>query len=110
MEEIVAVKVRDSRGRKHYFLTWGRVFDPVDPKPLISVIRGHLHTFGIGKSLSIDVCDSLQEAVNERYFYEAFFEMTQVIGLGRARQKWKAAIKRRIRHGKEIYYLGRQRS
>ncbi len=32
MDDIVAIKVRDAKAQKHYFLTWGRIFDRVDPQ------------------------------------------------------------------------------
>jgi hypothetical protein len=32
MDDVGAVKITESKGREHFFLTWGRIFDRVDPK------------------------------------------------------------------------------
>ena len=42
MDDIVAIKVKDSKAQTHYFLTWGRIFDRVDPKELETVMAKHL--------------------------------------------------------------------
>ena len=109
MEDIVAIKVKDWRGRRHYFLTWGRAFDVVDPEPLLSAVQSHLRSFGIRRTRSVSVCDSLQEAARECYFYEALFAMSRRgIPFGGAYRKWKAAQKKQILQGREIYYLGKR--
>jgi len=109
VDDIVAIKVTDSRRRKHYFLTWGRVFHRIDPEPLITAIKPHLRTYGIEKVRRVDVCNSLQEASRERYFFEALFHMSaQGVPFGKTYTKWKSIQKKRIQQGKEIHYLGRR--
>lgn len=71
MDEVVAIKVIDSSSRPHFFLTWGRAFGAIDPAPLLSAILGVLAQFGIESVRSIQVCDTLQRAVRQPYFFEA---------------------------------------
>jgi hypothetical protein len=43
MDDIVAVEIRLATGENRYFLTWGRIQDAVEPKPLaelVLVMRG----------------------------------------------------------------------
>lgn len=77
MEDIVAIKVVEESGRDHFFLTWGRIFDPVDPESLLAVVRPKLPRWGVHKARSLEVCYSLQDAASEPYFYEALFMMAQ---------------------------------
>jgi hypothetical protein len=41
MDDIVTVKVRDSKANNHFFITWGRIFDRVNPKSLEVLIAAH---------------------------------------------------------------------
>ena len=47
MEDIVALKVVFTSGPSHYFLTWGRLIDPVETKGLEELVRSHLPKFGL---------------------------------------------------------------
>lgn len=108
MEDIVALKVTLTNGEARYFMTWGRVFDPVDPAPLQDAVWNQLHRFQIPTSpKSIAVCDSLQEAAGERYFYEALVKFCQLpIPFGSRYRIWATAARRRILKGQDISYLG----
>ena len=77
MDEVVAIKVIDARGRHHFFLTWGRVFDAIDPKPLLNAVRARLGQFGIERIRTIAVCNTLHMAAKQPYFYEALLEFSQ---------------------------------
>jgi hypothetical protein len=77
MDDVVAVKLTESKGRAHFFLTWGRIFDRVDPNGLETVIAKHAGRFGIKNPKSVAVCDSLKEASRARYFYESLFHISQ---------------------------------
>ena len=102
MEDIVAIRVIDSRGKKHFFVTWGRVFDAVDPKPLLDAVRSSLPKFGGMSAIrSIRVCETLQEAADQPYFYEALFSFS------RERDLSERVRRARIIAGKNIYYLGK---
>ncbi len=105
MEEIVAIKATDSRGKHHFFITWGRAFDRVDPKPLLSAVRPALSRFVTIRRL--EVCSTLQEASDQPYFFEALLAFAQKrIPSGEARRGWSAARRKQIAAGKDIYYLG----
>jgi hypothetical protein len=108
MEDIIAIRVTDSGGRKHYFLTWGRIFDRIETDELYLAIKPHLKRFGIKNKRQFHLCDSLREAMQQRYFFEGFFKMAQErIPYGvSSYPKWKSKQKARIKKGRGIYYLG----
>jgi hypothetical protein len=108
MDDIVAIKVKDAKARKHYFLTWGRTFNSVDPKQLESVVAKHASKFGIKNLRTVSVCDSLQEASAERYFYEALFHISQEkIPFGENTYgPWRAKMKRQMLSGRQLFYCG----
>ena len=108
MDDIVALKVVLDEGPNQYFLTWGRLIDPVETKSLEELVGSHLAQFGLGgAAVSISVCDSLREASRARYFYECFFQMCQKsIPFGDGYKNWAAQILEQLKQGREIYYLG----
>ena len=109
MENIVAVKVLDKTRGKVAFLTWGRVFDSTDPKPLMEAVAiAAAARFGLHQIVSIEVCKCLQEAADHQYFFEALSTLSgKPIPLGRATYRsWSAKMRRGIKSGKELYLLG----
>ena len=108
MDDVVAIKVSETKSKIHFFLTWGRIFDRVNPEEVEALIRKYASTFGIKKAKTVTVCDSLQEAAKARYFYEAFFHISQEkIPLGkRTYEFWRIKMKKQMRKGREIYYCG----
>src|SRR5438445_8817708 len=110
MDDVVAVAVALDSGDERYFLTWGRIQDPVDPSPLEAIVLEHSRSFSLGGDpVRARLCDSLKEASGERYFHECFFDLCQrQIPFGEATyQQWRQETDRRMRLGKEIWYLGR---
>ena len=108
MEDIVAVEVIKLDNKKLYFLTWGRVFDPVDEQQLLRSLEANLKKYGIVQYKKITLCPSLQKAVKAKYFYENFFLMSQKkIPFGRKYQVWRKTMITKIKQGKEIYFLGK---
>jgi hypothetical protein len=108
MENIVAIRVTDAKGKRHFFLTWGRIFDSTKTDELFIAIKPHLQKFGVKGASKLYLCESLREAAQQKYFFEAFFELSQEkISFGiKTYPKWKAKQKARIKNGKGIYYLG----
>lgn len=107
MEDLVAVKVTDDAEVDHYLITWGRIFDRVDPNPLLEAITPHLSSFGIKKFTRMSLCRSLRDASSQPYFYEAMFLFGQKkIPFGKNYTAWQKKQKKAIRKGQEIYYLG----
>jgi hypothetical protein len=108
MEDLVALRVTLTTGQKRYFLTWGRLYDPVEPAGLIEVVTPHVQRRSReGDVASIELCESLQEASNEPYFYEGLFDMARDgPTYGPDYQAWAQAKRERLSEGKELYYLG----
>jgi hypothetical protein len=106
MDDIVAIKIRTTDKRSHFVLTWGRLFDKIDDNKLLSVVSSNLDRFGITPK-KVELCESLQEASQAKYFYEGFFKISQEkIPFGLTYKKWVARKRKLLRKGKDIYYLG----
>src|SRR5207249_12074585 len=98
----------DLLGRKHSLVTWGRAFDPVDPKPLLHAVGLALSQFGLPAIRTLKICSTLQEASSQPYFFEALLAFSQYrIPSGKRRSAWNAARRKQIISGKDIYYLGK---
>ena len=107
MEDIVGIKIKDKIFGQVSFITWGRIFHPVDPQLLLDNVIRHTPKFGIKNVEAIDLCDTLQEISSFPYFYEALFEFSQkIIPDGKRYNVWKNKMKRAIERGEEIYFLG----
>lgn len=109
MEDLIAVRVWLESGEARYFVTWGRVQDAVDPDPVAQLVLEHSTTFSLGgRAVRAEVCQSLQEAREAPYFFEALFDFAQrPIPFGAQYEAWRAAKDTLMRSGKEISYLGR---
>lgn len=108
MEDIVAVAITLADGRCRYFLTWGRVFDPVDGAEWESLAMKHSTMFQLGgPAVSARLCESVREAASEPYFFEALFAMAQRrIPFGTKYEGWRRATAKALRSGREWWYLG----
>lgn len=108
MEDIVALEVALQSGVRRYFLTWGRLFDPVDPTSLIESARAHMSEQALGGEIkSIRVCDTLQVARDQPYFFEALFALSQTkIPRGDGYEDWRGHMRERLKNGHELYFLG----
>ena len=108
MDDIVAVEVRLATGERRYFLTWGRIQDHVDPAPLHALVLKAASGFGLGsEAVEARVCESVQEANGEPYFFEAFFGMCQErIPFGDEYEAWRKAKDQEMQSGKSLWYLG----
>jgi hypothetical protein len=109
MEDLVAFRVVNGKGRSYFFITWGRVFDSVDPSSLFKAVRPHLTKFeGIDRVRSLHLCRTLKEASGAPLFYEALFDFAQrPIPFGaKTYPRWRAKVRLRIQQGKDIYGLG----
>jgi hypothetical protein len=109
MEDIVAVRVELETGESRYFLTWGRIQDRVDSEILESLVLEYSRRCSLGAApLRAQLCDSLQEASNEPYFYEGLFSFcSSPIPLDERYKNWRKERDLRMKEGKEIYFLGR---
>jgi len=108
VDDIVAVEVRLEAGENRYFLTWGRVQDPVDPVPLARLVLSQAHRFGPlgGVPASARVLWSLHPALQAPNFFECFFSMCQaMIPFGDGYEKWRSEMATAMERGEQIWYL-----
>ena len=88
MEDIVAVAVDLDAGERRFFLTWGRIQDPVDRGPLERLILEQSTGFALGgKPLRAKVCSSLQVAADEPFF-EMKADVPDLAFLNTQRRYW----------------------
>lgn len=107
MENLVGIIVKDKNFGEVGFVTWGRVFDRVDPEPLLEAIKLNLKIFGIKELESIEVCDTLQEVSGFPYFYEAIFKFARdIIPKNMLYENWCKKKRQAILEGEDIYFLG----
>jgi hypothetical protein len=108
MEDIVAVELTTTDGDVCYFVTWGRIQSRVEPGPLEKLILKVADHFAIsGLPAKARLCWSLQDARETPYFYEALFTFSQrPIPFGPGYEKWRQRMHRRMRRGKQIYFVG----
>jgi hypothetical protein len=109
MDDVIAVRVRDSKRRKHYFVTWGRVLDPLHPKSVESLVRKYAPQFGISGNVAVQVCSSLRDASRAPYFFEALVAIgREPIPFGkRTYETWRRRVAKRMLSGKDLIYCGR---
>jgi hypothetical protein len=107
MEHIVGIKVNDKNLGEVGFLTWGRIFHPVDSELLLDTVQKHFSKFGIYYAETVVLCDTLQEISHFPYFYEGLFEFSQkIIPEGKKYRIWQESIMKALEKGEEIYFLG----
>ena len=108
MEDWVAVEIQTGSGQSGFFLTWGRVQDPVDPRALEELtVRVAGRVLG-DPPVRARVCASLREAVDQPNFYEALLAMAQErIPYGGDYQAWRQSKAEAMAAGKEFHFLGR---
>jgi hypothetical protein len=114
MDSIIAVRITVASGRHRYFLTWGRLGGGNDPWPgdieraiLKALKRWALH----GEPVSATVCDSLQEASGERYFYERLSQMQHALPpVGKRYLAWATRMTAAVLRGEQLYYCGLPRA
>ena len=110
MDTVVAVRATRRSHSEVYFLTWGRIYDPVDTAKIESAVTDYaMRSTDLKDDVKhVAVCSSSLEAASAPYFFESFFEMCQA----RRPEKgwrlavWRMKIARRIAKGEEIWFLG----
>jgi hypothetical protein len=109
VEEVVAVAVTLDNGERRYFMTWGRVQDPVDPGPLEDLVLSQAGTYDLGGTpANASVCFTLREASGAPYFYEGLLDFARTTRTAAENYPaWRAAMAEAMRRGEHLYYLGR---
>ena len=86
MDDIVAVRVELDTGEHRYFITWGRLHDVVDPRPLAHVILANAH-----------------------HFFEGLLAISrESIPFGPGYEEWRKSKLEAMAKGREIHFLGRK--
>jgi hypothetical protein len=107
MDDVVGIKVRDAKRGWVGFMTWGRLWDPVDDTELLKAVRAHLHTFGIEQPEELELCSSLRELRTADFFYEAIINFSwRPSPFGDDDDAWKNARRAELEEGRSIYFLG----
>jgi hypothetical protein len=110
VDSIIAVRVRLDTGADRYFLTWGDLRSnrrwPGDIERL--VLRASVGFALGGTPVNARVCDTLQAASGERYFYECLVTMQQQLPAADCKKftAWTDAMTAAVLRGEELYYLG----
>jgi hypothetical protein len=112
MEDVIAVEVRLADGARRYFVTWGRIQDPVDPDPVCAVVMRSAQGCQLGaEPVAARLCLTLREAAESEeapYFYEALVSHSlSSIPFGDGYDAWRNEIAEAMERGREIYYCGR---
>lgn len=108
MEDVVGIRAKDKAGRVIAFMVWGRLFDPVDDRELLNVVRNRSSSFAGAPMTDFEVCKFLIEVANHDYFFEGLLSFAwQPIPFGAGYKKWRAEAKRQlIEDGEGLYFLG----
>jgi hypothetical protein len=108
MEDLVAVAVRLDDGREALFLTWGRLYNAVDPRPVAAIVLSASGGFAIGGTpVGARLCSSLSSAANADYFYEGLFDFAQrPIPFGVGYSDWRREKLARVAKGQDLYFVG----
>ena len=103
------MEVRTDSGQSGFFVTWGRIQDAVDPRPLEELTLRAASQFALGgQPVSARVCASLQEAAAQPYFFEAVLRMAgRPIPYGAGYDAWKREVAAAMEEGREIYFVSR---
>ena len=112
MEDLIAVRLLLASGDERFIVTWGRIQHAVDPKPLEKIVLKRSTAFSLGSpAVSATVCSTLQEAKEQPYFFEAIFDFARRrVPSGKRYKAWLRKTDRRMRAGKDLYYLRAPRS
>jgi hypothetical protein len=109
LDDLIAIRVTENDGGSVAFLTWGRLFDPVDESGILAAVEKVLPRFGVGDYTKLVVCDNLGEVSGERYFYEGLFHFAAKFDHGyKNYESWRKKKLKRVKSGKEIFFLGRR--
>jgi hypothetical protein len=76
-------------GETHYYLTYGRVHDAVDPRPIERAVRRYVDR-PTRRVASVELCDTLAAASRAPYFYEGLFHFSNSpIPFGDGYAEWR---------------------
>jgi hypothetical protein len=111
MDDVIAIEVRLADGASRYFLTWGRIQDPVNPTPVCELVLEASQRFALGGvAVQARLCDTLKEAAESRaapYFYECLLKFgREKIPFGERYETWRQEKATAMCTGRDIAYCG----
>jgi hypothetical protein len=108
VEDVVAIEVVLDSGQRRYFMTWGRILDPVDGHTLAELVLKQASGFDLGgRPVEAKVCSTLAEARDQPYFYEGLVDFARhTIPFGDHYESWRKVRETAMREGRELYNLG----
>jgi hypothetical protein len=106
VDDWVAVEVKTDTGRSGFFVTWGRIQDAVDPRPLEDVTLRVATRFSIGgRPVSARVCAALREAAAQPE--RGLADLAQKpIPHGEGYDEWPREKLEAMAEGREFCFLG----
>jgi len=110
VDSIIAVRVTLGSGENRYFLTWGDLgSNRAWPGDIERAVLTASARWAVGGTpVAARVCDSLQDASGERYFYECLIRMQQEMpaATGRKFATWADVMTAAVLRGEELHFLG----
>lgn len=110
MENIVAIRIMDKEEGETGVLTFGRIFDTINPDHLLDIVRLNCPKFGVRNLQSMELCLTIQEVSHMRYFYESYANLLREYVKRPTHSidydNWIEEKKRRMYCGQDIYCLG----
>ena len=111
MDDVIALEATLGDGARRFFVTWGRIQDPVDPEAVCRLVAEFAHTCVLGGELaSIRLCNSLRDAADSHdapYFFECFARFSrEPIPFGADYESWRDRRNQAMAAGREIAYCG----
>jgi hypothetical protein len=111
VEDVVAVRIELAGGGKRYILTWGRIYENVDPRPLEAVVLRECRRFALNdEPIAAAICRSLREPAESDqapYFFEHLLWFGwHPIPFGPDYDSWRAEREAALDQGREMLYCG----
>lgn len=107
MEDVIGFKAMSSNQRWVGFLTFGRLWGPLETEQLENAIRDALPSFGIDRSAEVYICESLQHLRSCPYFYEGLLSFAwRPISFGSGYDAWRQKQRDEVGTGSGVYCVG----
>jgi hypothetical protein len=111
MEDVIAVEIGLKDGSSRFFVTWGRIQEPVDPGAVCELVMRHASEAMLGgEPVAAKVCPTLRGAAESSaapYFFDALVKFSrQGIPHGDDYEPWRRERAAAMASGLEIYYCG----
>lgn len=108
MEDVVGIKAKDRSGNIVAFMTWGRLFDPVEDDGLLKAVENQSGSFAGGPMIDFSICRSLLDVADHQYFFEGLLHFAwRPIPFGEGYEQWRKQKRIELKEsGKDLFFLG----